>query len=205
MTRAVRKAWRLLEGESLSRGDRALEAWPMALRALEIVRSYVPLDAQQASTRARFEDFIQAHPEDAHLRALSVGHLTASGLVVDPERGQALLTHHKKLGRWLQLGGHADGDANLVAVALREACEESGLLDLRVLPAPIDLDVHLIPARPGETAHWHWDARFLILAPAGSVEAASEESHALAWISPEQVVTLTHDESVLRLYRTVFE
>ena len=205
MTSSLRKAWRHSQGAALRRGDKALEPWAEATRALDILRSFEPQAKEQAQTRARMQEFIAQHPSDAHLRTLPIGHLTASALVVDPVRNQALLTHHRKLDRWLQLGGHADGDANLVAVALREACEESGLDDLCILPRPIDLDVHLIPARAGEPAHLHWDTRFLIFAQPGSVEVASAESHQLAWVGPAQVHALTREESVVRLFRAVFQ
>ncbi|MCE9595751.1 MAG: NUDIX hydrolase [Planctomycetes bacterium] len=148
--------------------------------------------------------FVDLHPLDAHRRTLQVGHLTASALVVDRTRGAALLTHHKKLDRWLQLGGHCDGDANLIGVALREALEESGLADLAIDPTPIDLDIHTIPARKDEPEHLHLDTRFVVFAPANSVATASDESHALAWFTPAELSRIETDDSVRRLFRTVF-
>src|SRR5205085_2370564 len=121
-------------------------------------------------------------------------------LVVDPSRGVALLTHHRKLGRWLQLGGHCDGDANLARAALREATEESGIADLRIDPEPLDVDVHAIPARAGEPEHWHLDTRFLVVAPPGAVEIASAESIALRWFRPDELATIVTDDSVRRLF-----
>ncbi len=98
----------------------------------------------------------------------------------DSER--VLLTHHRKLGRWLQLGGHADGDRDLARVALREAEEESGLVDLQVEPAIFDLDRHWIPARGDEPGHWHYDVRYVVRATGSEHFAVSEESLALAWM-----------------------
>ncbi len=165
---------------------------------------FQPYDAEQAFARERMLAFVDAHPADAHRRELSAGHLTASALVVDAEGERALHTHHRKLGRWLQLGGHCDGDANLAAVALREAIEESGLCDLRVLPEPIDLDIHSIPARLGEAEHLHLDTRFLVLAPAGARASSGAESHALGWFSPSDLEHLETDISVRRLFELVF-
>jgi ADP-ribose pyrophosphatase YjhB (NUDIX family) len=141
-------------------------------------------DAAQALERDRIVAWIDRYPADAHRRERLEGHLTASALVVDPARGQALLTHHRKLGRWLQLGGHCDGDANLARTALREAIEESGIEDLRVDPTPIDVDVHAIPERGAEPRHLHLDTRFLVVAPAGALESAGEESLAAALVRP---------------------
>jgi len=161
-------------------------------------------DAEQARERDRIVAWIDRYPADAHRRERLEGHLTASALVVDPARGKALLTHHKKLGRWLQLGGHCDGDANLARSALREAIEESGIADLRIDPTPIDVDVHTIPARGAEPEHLHLDTRFLVLAPEGAREAVGEESLALRWFAPDQLGSIPTDESVRRLFRRVF-
>ena len=92
-----------------------------------------------------------------------------------------LLTHHRKLQRWLQLGGHADGERDLAGVALREAQEESGLDGLAVEPELFDLDRHWIPERGEVPGHWHYDARFVVRAAAGEAFSVSEESLDLAW------------------------
>ena len=93
-----------------------------------------------------------------------MGHITGSAWVVDIAGNRVLLADHAKLGRWLQPGGHSDGDPDTLAVALREAREESGL-DVRALDDAIfDIDVHRIPARGDEPAHLHFDVRFLVQA-----------------------------------------
>ena len=166
---------------------------------------FQPYDSEQALVRERMLAFVDAHPADAHRREQQAGHLTAAALVVDAAHERALLTHHKKLGLWLQLGGHCDGDANLAGVALREASEESGIAGLTILPEPIDLDVHPIPARPGEPEHLHLDTRFLVLAPAGAREVKNAESHGLGWFTPQDLAGLDVDGSVRRLFELVFE
>lgn len=116
----------------------------------------------------------------------------------DGER--VLLTHHRKLGRWLQLGGHADGDRDLARVALREAEEESGLADLQVEPAIFDLDRHWIPARGNEPGHWHYDVRYVVRATGSECFAVSDESLALAWMPIEALVAdPTADASLRRM------
>ena len=172
--------------------------------ARALLERYAPRDAAQARSRQRMLAFVDAHPRDAHRRELQVGHLTASALLVDALGERALLTHHRKLDRWLQLGGHCDGDANLPGAALRECLEESGIAALSILPEPIDLDIHAIPARPGEPEHLHLDTRFLVLAPPRAVALPNSESHQLAWFAPRELGALDTDDSVRRLFELVF-
>ena len=124
--------------------------------------------------------FLADHDDAAH-RANVAGHLTGSALVVDASRARTALMLHRKLGRWFQPGGHADGDANLAGVALREAAEETGLVGLRVVVPAIDVDVHEV-APPGEAPHLHLDVRFLVIAPDGAELVSNEESLDLRWV-----------------------
>lgn len=184
-------------------------AWdPDPATARKLLLDYVPGSDEQGRTRARMLAFLQEHPDALHRTCLA-GHLTASALIVDAAGERALLTHHKKLGRWLQLGGHCDGDANLPAVALREGVEESGIRGLAIDPRPIDLDVHVIPARPGEPEHLHLDTRFVIHAPPGAVPEATSESFELRWFTPAEIRDLGKgfetDGSVSRLFDLVFD
>src|SRR3954463_9092998 len=126
---------------------------------MELLQTYAaePLDSNEAAMVADVIRFVTAHP-DCLERSCVPGHLTGSAWIVSPDRSRTLLTHHLKLDKWLQLGGHADDDPDLLAVALREAREESGLTRLRVVsPAIFDFDRHLIPARKTEPEHFHYD------------------------------------------------
>ncbi|RSS55428.1 NUDIX hydrolase [Streptomyces sp. WAC01280] len=138
---------------------------------------------------------LAAHP-DGMYKPCGAGHLTSSALVIDPARGRVLLTLHKKLGMWLQMGGHCeDGDATVEAAALREATEESGIAGLSLLPGgPVRLDRHPIPA----PCHWHLDVQYTALAPAGAVAEISEESLDLRWFAYGEVADVA-DTSVVRL------
>lgn len=150
---------------------------------------------------AEFERFIAAHT-DCLLRSCAPGHLTGSAWVVDAARQRTLLTHHLKLDKWLQLGGHADGDPDLLAVALREATEESGLTRVyAVTPQIFDLDRHLIPARKTEPEHWHYDVRFMIEADPAEPLVISNESKDLAWVEIARVAQLNPEESMVRMVR----
>ena len=129
---------------------------------------------------AHFEGFLVEHA-DAFEREFAIGHFTGSAWLVSADGSRVLLTHHRKLGMWLQLGGHADGDTDLMRVALREAEEESGLDGLAVEPDIFDLDRHRIPARGDDPEHWHYDVRYVVRAGTNEAFVVSDESHALAW------------------------
>jgi 8-oxo-dGTP pyrophosphatase MutT (NUDIX family) len=122
-----------------------------------------------------------AEGTDPFTRARLAGHFTGSAWLVSADGARALLLHHRKLDRWLQPGGHADGDRDLAAVALREAEEETGLRGLRVEPGIFDLDRHAIPARGTEPEHWHYDVRYVVRAGDDEGFVVNAESHALAW------------------------
>ncbi len=174
------------------------------LLARRLLEGYAAPDASQGAVRDEMLAFIAAHPADAHKRSCVPGHLTASGLLIDHRAERALLTFHKKLGRWLQLGGHCDGDANLRGVALKECQEESGIEELCIDALPVDLDIHLIPARKGEPAHLHLDTRFIVHAAPGATEVLSDESLELRWFAPEQLGSIETDETLKRLFRIVW-
>jgi 8-oxo-dGTP pyrophosphatase MutT (NUDIX family) len=136
----------------------------------------------------------------AFARSHVFGHFTGSAWLVDAGGERVLLTHHRKLDRWLQLGGHADGEIDLAAVALREAHEESGLDGLRLEPTIFDLDRHWIPARGADPAHWHYDVRYVVRAGDNERFVVSDESHALAWRPVREIAADAHvDESVRRM------
>jgi 8-oxo-dGTP pyrophosphatase MutT (NUDIX family) len=164
----------------------------------------------EAATVALFEGLLAETPpgEPSHpfRRERLAGHLTASAWLVAADGRRALLTHHRKLGLWLQPGGHADGDTDLVRAALKEAEEESGLRGLRIVPGIFDLDRHRIPEHKGVPAHWHYDVRYVVRAGPDEAFVVGDESHALAW---RDIAGLARDEaadtSVRRMARKWLE
>ncbi len=163
---------------------------------------YAAHHPENAATAERILSFIRKTP-DCFRRSHTEGHITGSAWLLDPQAERALLTLHRKLGRWLQPGGHADGDPDTLRVALREAEEESGITGITPLSLEIfDTDIHEIPARPaaGEPAHLHYDIRYLLQAPHPTL-SISDESEELAWYTPGKLQALQPEESILRMLR----
>lgn len=160
-------------------------------------------DAAEIAVVNRVEALVREHT-DCLLRTCLPGHITASAWIVSHDRQQFLLTHHKKLNRWLQLGGHVDGEVDVQNAALREAREESGLDAFQLFQAggalvPLDVDIHGIPAHKSEPAHDHHDIRFLLIAPRDAEVVVSEESHALRWFPRTELASVVTEPSMLRM------
>jgi 8-oxo-dGTP pyrophosphatase MutT (NUDIX family) len=187
----------------------------------QIPESVVGLDL---ALREQLADYAGRHPEHAaladefgtllddgenpFLRSRLAGHFTGSAWLVSADGARVLLTHHRKLNRWLQLGGHADGERDLAKVALTEAEEESGLtgLVLEDGAALFDIDKHWIPERLDVPGHWHYDARYVVRAVGSEAFAISEESLALAWrevtdVANAAIETPDGDDSLPRMAR----
>lgn len=147
----------------------------------------------------------QAGGADPFSRERLAGHFTGSAWVVSADGRRTLLTHHAKLDRWLQPGGHADGDPDLAAVALREAQEETGLPELWLEDGRIfDLDRHWIPARGEVPGHWHYDVRYVVRSGPDEGYVVSAESHDLAWREIAEIAGW-EDESLRRMARRWLE
>lgn len=160
---------------------------------------YRPDDPLEAQAAQRLRQFVEAHA-DCFERSLAVGHVTGSAWILDRDRAFALLTHHRKLGKWLQLGGHADGDPDVLRVALREAREESGLAAVAPICEEIfDIDIHAIPARGREGEHLHYDVRFLFEADRGAPMAITAESRSLEWVPLGRIAERNPEGSMTRM------
>lgn len=156
---------------------------------------------EEAAYRDRAWAFVALHP-DCFYRELWPAHVTGSAWVVSPDRSRVLLMHHRKHDQWFQPGGHADGEADIVAVALRETAEESGiapghicLVDGRIF----DLDIHRIPAMHGDPAHEHIDVRFLLEIDDGLPVPGNDESHDVRWVPLAQVSRFNNNRSTHRM------
>jgi len=137
--------------------------------------------------------------QDCFQRTHLPGHITGSSWIINSDRTKALLVHHAKLNKWVQPGGHADGEENILNVALREAEEETGLTKLEPKQNIFDVDIHLIPARKDFPEHYHYDIRFLVEANEEERIVVSDESHDVKWISFSELENFTKERSVLRM------
>lgn len=165
------------------------------------VTGAAPGEPSHEAARRQILAFVDAHPDALH-RSNTIGHLTGSVLVVDPSTRHVLLLFHSKVQRWLQPGGHADGDGNLAHVALREAQEETGIQGLQVVTPAIDLDVHTFHNAAGtEPDHLHHDVRHLALAPPGARPQGNHESEAIRWVALDELPALDVDPGTLRMAR----
>ena len=175
---------------------------------LEIIDRYRRDYPEEAARSEALSELVRSRA-DCFERACLPAHLTASVWIVSQDRERFLLTRHRKLGRWLQLGGHADGDPDLRRVALREAREESGMAAFSWLlrggeVRAVDLDIHPIPARPPEPAHEHHDVRFVLVAHPDQVLRRSAESLDLRWFERSELEQRVEDASLLRLGRKAY-
>ena len=178
--------WMTADDPALAESDDLARVWA----AIEPVGSL-------PDERRRMRELLDTRP-DPLVRTERPGHFTGSALVVHADLERTLVLFHTKLQIWVQPGGHADGDANLAAVALREATEETGIEGLRVWPVAVDLDIHEVDP-PKEDAHLHYDVRFVVLAPHGAEVDANHESQAQRWVRPDELAGLGADAGLQRL------
>lgn len=162
---------------------------------------YCTFNEEERHSLEVIRQFVTSH-KDCFERSLQAGHITGAGWVVNPERTHALLTHHRKLNKWLQIGGHADGDHDILRVAIREVQEESGIADVISVTEDIfDVDVHEIPRHKEVPPHWHYDIRFLFEADRGAELKITDESHDLRWIPIDRIREYTDEPSILRMVK----
>lgn len=181
---------------------------------IDAIRRHRPAGGDEAGSREKILAFLESPGDLFDRKRFAPGHLTGSAFILDAARMSLLLVHHAKLDRWLQPGGHGEpGETDPFAVASREALEETGIAGLVPMsdhpsplsPPPFDVDVHTIPARKDEPAHWHLDIRYLFVAPKGARPAASAESKGIAWRPLSDLILPSTDASVRRAARKLTE
>ncbi|MGK2859905.1 MAG: NUDIX hydrolase [Thermoanaerobaculia bacterium] len=176
---------------------------------LEALSAFEPFDDTERAHHAAITRLVERTPRPFSRHTFEPGHVTASAFIVDPTGTRLLLHHHRRLDRWLQMGGHVDDGELVVDAALREAHEESGLSQLELVGVlPFDLDIHAIPAGKGEPAHAHFDVRYIVrAADPATIRIAPEESNALRWFTLDEAAeAMASPESrraILKVGRTI--
>lgn len=172
---------------------------------LNQLKTYLLKFPEEKTSVEKIIHFIKTHTDCFERTQLS-GHITGSAFLLSHNSTQTLLTHHAKLKQWLQLGGHADGEHDILEVAKREAQEESGIFEITPLSTEIlDVDVHDIPAHGDTPAHVHYDIRYLfkVASPEAKI-SMSGESLDLKWFGARELTSGLVDSSVLRLAKKGF-
>lgn len=166
---------------------------------LTLLQKYQPTPEEESSKNAMIV-FAQSN-ENCFERFLESGHFTASSWLLNKDGSKALLMHHTKLDRWFQLGGHCDGNPDVLAVAIKEAQEESGIEGISAVNSEIfDVDVHTIPEYKGIPEHTHYDIRFLLQVTSDEEIVQNRESKELRWIDKNQDNLPTDERSVTRMF-----
>lgn len=168
-------------------------------KLLEALGCYAKRYPDEQSTVDRFFALLTDHV-NCFDRDCWEGHITGSAWLLDPSQSRLLLTHHRKLDMWVQLGGHSDGDMDTAGVAKREAEEESGLSVTLLSEEILDIDVHVIPPRKNDPAHCHFDIRYAMQA-LDEAFVVSSESIDLAWVPLSALRNYTNEESIMRMRR----
>ena len=165
-----------------------------------LLKRYLPRHAEEIIFKTEMLHFIGLH-ENCFERSLEIGHITASSWLLNKGRTKALLMHHTKLDRWFQLGGHCDGNPDVLEVAIKEAREESGITQIEPVSNEIfDIDIHLIPAKNQIKSHHHFDVRFLLEATGDEPIIQNGESKELRWIDQNEKELPTQSLSVVRMF-----
>lgn len=165
----------------------------------QLLARYNPTQSEQRFKQDMLE-FIYNTPL-CFERTHESGHITASAWLLNNDYSQALLMHHAKLNQWFQLGGHCDGDSDVLRVAIKEAQEESGIMNIVPVSTEIfDIDIHLIPENAKEKAHYHYDVRFLLKVDGAEEIQRNSESKELKWFGKEKLLLPTQSPSVVRMF-----
>lgn len=167
---------------------------------IKLLHTYQPVHPEEITFKDQMLTFINQNP-DCFERSLASGHITASAWLINHDGSKALLLHHFKLDKWFQLGGHCDGDSDVLSVAIKEAQEESGIENIVPVSTDIfDIDIHLIPQNSREQAHYHYDVRFLLKVLGNQNLVRNRESKELRWIEKNINALPTDNRSVVRMF-----
>jgi 8-oxo-dGTP pyrophosphatase MutT (NUDIX family) len=165
---------------------------------LDSLENYKCVFESEIAIKTRFVNFVKANT-DCFERHLKIGHITASAFIFDLNNRKILLIHHKKLNKWLQPGGHCDGEKDMLSVAIKEVLEETGLVIENLGQEIFDLDIHTIPIHENIAQHEHFDVRYLLIADCNIPLVQNHETNQLKWINLDEMSEYTNEESLQRM------
>ncbi|WP_041649982.1 NUDIX hydrolase [Marivirga tractuosa] len=167
---------------------------------MKALQQYGPVFEEEEIHKNKMLHLYRTKGAEAFSRENLEAHFTASAWITNPHTNEVLLIHHKKLNKWLQPGGHADGETDLEKVARKEANEETGLSNLLLVSdMPFDIDIHIIPENKGVPQHYHYDVRFAYFCSDKNDTQINHESNDFQWVNINQVEQLTKEPSLLRM------
>jgi 8-oxo-dGTP pyrophosphatase MutT (NUDIX family) len=167
----------------------------------QLLDNYKPNDNAEIVSRDLMLDFVNGNPHCFERSSLK-GHITGSAWLLNHDLSKVLLLHHAKLDLWCQLGGHCDGDADVLKVAIKEAQEESGINNILPVSSEIfDIDIHSVPVFGDVPAHFHYDVRFILRVRGDEEAVGNKESKALAWFGKDAALIPNKSESIMRMFR----
>lgn len=169
---------------------------------IRLLSEYFPKNITEIQYKDEVLLFIENEP-NCFKRELLKGHITGSAFIVNKEFTKTVLVHHTKIAKWLQPGGHADGETDIAKVAMKEAEEETGLFNLEISPQIFDIDIHTIGARKEVPVHLHYDIRFLLIADETEPFQISHESTDIQWIMLSEIEKYNNEESILRMVNKI--
>jgi len=169
-------------------------------KLIQLLTEYIPSAQEEKEAKERMLAFAHQH-EDCFERSLEIGHFTASAWLLNKDKSKVLLMLHAKFNVWCQLGGHCDGDHDVLSIAVKEAQEESGIQNIVPVSEKIfDLDIHRIPANKKEKEHDHYDVRFLLQVTSNEQFIQNRESKELRWIAKNRDELPTDSLFVVRMF-----
>lgn len=169
----------------------------------KLLEEYQPYLVDEIHMYQNMCTFLDTNP-NCFERSCLPGHFTASVWIVNPDFNKVLMVHHKKIGLWLQPGGHCDGDSRVQEVAKKELIEETGLVDFSFINTIFDVDVHEISAYKNDPSHLHYDVRFLAIANSQQATILSDESNSIEWFTLDEAYKHNPHRSIERMvYKTM--
>jgi len=199
-------------GFIIDNGQLIIDKLKIKMSVKKIIQAHSPFNETEEMEKESFIQFLNSFSEEqVLLRSNLIGHLTASAWVVNKNRNSVLMAHHNIYKTWAWLGGHADGDKDMLYVAKKEAKEESGLSQISVInDNPIDISVlSVLPhIKKGKVvqSHLHFNVTYLLEANEDDkLFCRPEENSGVKWIKNEDILSVSPEKNIQEIYNRIME